>query len=159
MKKTRPFKWRPVLDKRVRVSVTALDIKWAKGCDPNKCMIKVATARAINVPHGYIRVDSTGVAVTRRNDFREKAFLPRVAVKAMLMFDDETTRDLVKPFSFWLEFHKTSRVHKASAERKEAINAARRARVAAGNPDRRYTLTKRIKGIAITQELAEEIDA
>ena len=51
-------------------------------------MIKVSTKRALNLAHGYIHVDATGVSISRNGKYREKAFLPRSAVKQMLLFDE-----------------------------------------------------------------------
>jgi hypothetical protein len=139
---------------RVRVSVTQDDIDKGKCGDQNKCMIKISVARAINVPHGYVRVDATGISVTRRPDYREKAFIPRQALANMLRFDKD--KDSVKPFYFWLVFHKTTPVAKASEQRKEAINRNRREN---DPPSKRkkYHLNKRIAGIAIDKELAAEL--
>lgn len=142
------------LKKNVRVHVTRRDIEEGKCTDPNKCMIKLAVARAINIPHGYIRVDSTGVSITRRNDYREKAFMPRTAVVNMFRFDN---KQQIEPFYFVLKFVKTTRVHKATAERREKVNQARARRKAEGRPDRQYSLAKRLRGVAVTAEMAAEI--
>jgi hypothetical protein len=113
-------------------------------------MIKLAVGRAIGVAHGYIHVDATGISVTRRDDYREKAFMPLRVYKRMLMFDNPDTRSRVKPFSFWLTFHPTTKVVKRD---KRAVNAARRIRVAAararGEKPKVYSLAKRIAGVAI----------
>lgn len=140
------------LSTKVRISVTQADIDVGKGCDPNKCMIKLAVARAINIPHGYIKVDATGISVTRRTTYREKAFIPRTALKNMLAFDKDKTA--VRPFAFTLTFHKTTKVYKASEHRKEQINRNRRE----NNPpsrNRKYGLAKRIQGIATTLAMLE----
>jgi hypothetical protein len=114
-------------------------------------MIKVAVARAIGVPHGYVKVDATGISVTRRKDYREKSFIPRTAIKHMLQFDKDPTQ--VKPFSFYLEFRKTSPVYKSTKERREQINKARK-----GKSQRKYNISERIAGIAVTDwALAKEL--
>lgn len=136
----------------VRVYVSQHDIDDGKSCDPNKCMIKIAVARAINIPHGYIKVDATGISVTRRTDYREKAFLPKAAVRNMLLFDKPDTRNTVKPFSFIATFHKTSRVVRSSEERKARINLLRRRRAAAGIKPKKYTLHMRVRGLSAPKE-------
>jgi hypothetical protein len=139
---------KPNLAKRVTINVSHTDITDSECRDPNKCMIKVAVARALRVAHGYIHVDSTGISVTRRKDFREKAFLPRIAAKNMYLFDDEDTAHLVKPFRFTAEFHKTTKVYKSSPERKAQINTRR-----AGVKRRKYSLHSRVIGLAIPKDL------
>lgn len=143
---------KPNLARHVKVRVTQADILEADCGDPNKCMIKVAVARAIGVPHGYIRVHATGIAVTRRQDYREKAFLPKTAYVNLLRFD--FNRDAVKPFTFNLEFRKTTRVHHSTSERRAQVNRARARRKEEGRPDKQYSLSKRLQGIAVTAELA-----
>lgn len=132
----------------VRVYVSQHDIDDGKSCDPNKCMIKIAMARAINIPHGYIKVDATGISITRRTDYREKAFLPAPVVRNMLLFDKPDTRNTVKPFSFTAIFHKTSRVVRSSEERKARINLLRNRRLAAGIRPKKYTLHRRVRGLS-----------
>jgi hypothetical protein len=138
---------KPNLSKKVRISVSNGDIHESECRDPNKCMIKIATARALRVAHGYIHVDATGISVTRRKDFREKAFLPRIAVRHMLEFDRKEY-DKLKPFQFTVEFHKTTRVYQSTTERKTQINARR-----AGKPTKKYTLHSRVVGVAVPKDL------
>lgn len=145
----------PNLAKSIAIQITQHDIDEGKCRDPNKCMIKIAVARAIDVPHGYIKVDATGVSVTRRTTYREKAFLPHNALINMLRFDQKQE---VKPFRFKLIFHKTSKVYKASEHRKAQVNAARAKRKAEGRPDKTYNLHQRVAGIAIDREMAAEIN-
>lgn len=137
---------------RVRIPVTQADIDDGMSCDPNKCMIKIATARAVNVPHGYIKVDATGISITRRTDWREKAFLPKAAVRNMLLFDKPDTRKTVKPFTFTAIFHKTTQVVRSSEERKARINLLRRRRAAAGIKPKKYTLHMRVRGLSTPKE-------
>lgn len=146
----------PNLGKTVMINVTAHDIEEGKCRDPNKCMIKLAVARAIDIPHGYIKVDATGVSITRRTDYREKAFLTHNALINMLRFDQ---KQQVKPFKFKLVFHKTSKVYKASEQRKAQVNAARHKRKAEGRPDKKYNLHQRVAGIAIDSTIAKAINS
>jgi len=159
-KKTRPSRLEKHasqvnFNKKVRCYVTKQMIEDAKCGDPNKCMIKLAVAKGINGPGLYIKVDSTGVAITRRNDRREKAFLPRVVVNNMVRFDNN--KESVTPFSFTLHFIPTTRVSKSSAERKAQVNAARRKRKENGRPDKKYDLHTRVKGLAVSPQLLEEV--
>jgi hypothetical protein len=144
----------PNLNKIVHVSIRQEHIDEGECRDPNKCMIKLAVAQAIGVPHAYIKVDARGIRITRRKDFREAAFMPMAAVKAMLAFD---RREAVEPFTVKLEFHKTTRVAKTSPERRKQVNAARAQRKAEGRPDKSYGLSKRLKGIAFTAEAARQL--
>ena len=143
---------KPNLAKRVAINVSNTDIHESECRDPNKCMIKVAVARALRIPHGYIHVDATGISVTRRDDFREKAFLPKTALKNMLKFDKKQYDEL-KPFRFMAEFHKTTKVVKSTAKRKARINELRNARLAAGIKPRKYNLKSRVVGIAFSKDL------
>lgn len=93
----------------LRIDVKQRDIDDGKCLLPNKCMIKLAVKRAIG-GHGYVAVDSTGISITRRSDYREKAFLPRAALAAMVQFDKDKTK--VKPFSFVAKFFKTTKIGK-----------------------------------------------
>lgn len=138
------------LSKKVRVTVTEDDILKAECRNPNKCMIKVAVARALDVPHGYIHVDASGIAVTRRKDFREKAFLPTNVKDKMILFDNEALP--VKAYSFSIVFHKTSRVYALTPKRKEQINKARR-----GKHRRKYSLRERVIGLAVSPDVAKAI--
>ena len=147
---------KPNLSKRVTVYVSNSDIHDSECCLPRKCMIKVAVARALRIPHGYIHVDSTGISVTRRSDFREKAFLPRIAQRKMLEFDAEKAArkqglpSKVTTFRFVAVFHKTTKVAKSSAKRKARINQLRNARAAAGIKPRKYNLQTRVAGLTST---------
>jgi DNA-binding XRE family transcriptional regulator len=137
----------PNLNVNVRIVVTQAHIDEGACRDPNKCMIKLAIAEALGVAHGYIRVDATGVRITRRKDYRERADLPRKALHALLAFD---RNERVEPFDFMLRFRKTTRVVKSTPERRTQINAARATRKAEGRPDKTYDLAKRIAGVAST---------
>lgn len=161
------------MSKVVHGEVSQEMIDLAKGCDPHKCMYKLAVSMAINVPGGYIKVDSSGVSITRRTDFREKAFLPMNMIKNMLLFD-EYKRQMeafrkgkreekpicpVKPHKFKLTFIKTTKVYRSSEERKEQINKARRKRKEEGRPDRKYYLHKRVAGLSAPMDIHKRLDA
>ena len=145
---------KPNLAKRVSVYVGSTAIHDSECCNPNKCMIKVAVAHALRIPHGYIHVDATGISVTRRDDYREKAFLPKIAQRKMLEFDrEEADRkkglpSKVTPFRFVAIFHKTSKVVKSNAARKARINQLRNARAAAGIKPKKYRLHQRVVGLS-----------
>jgi hypothetical protein len=146
----------PNLNKSVRIHIRQEHIDEGKCRDPNKCMIKLAIAEALGIAHGYIKVDSRGIRVTRRKDFREIAYMPDKAVRALLAFD---RKEPVKPFSVMLQFHKWTRVAKpASNDRREQINDARRKREAEGRTDRKYTgPSRRLMGISLTAETVRRV--
>lgn len=130
--------------KIVTVRVTQNDIDEGKCRDPNKCMLKLAIKREIG-GHGYVNVKGGVVSITRRSDYREKGFLPRSAVKAMLNFDE---KKLVKPFTFRVEFYKTTKI--ADAKRQAQMNAVtRKRRSEPGYKAKKYTMRQRIAGIAV----------
>lgn len=120
-------KWPP----RILIEVSKEDIDEGMCGLPNKCMIKLAVKRAIG-GHGYVKVESSGIAITRRDDFRERAFLPRPAQRAMVAFDN---KEPVRPFSFWLHFMKTSRIEKRDPDK---VNATRQKRKATGWKQPKY---------------------
>lgn len=144
----------PNLNKRIHVFVRQEHVDEGACGDPNHCMIKIAVAQAVGIANLYIRVDARGVGITRRKDYRERAFMPLIAYKKMLAFDRDAT---VEPFDFWLTFHKTSAVAPTSDERRAQINGNREKRKAEGRPDKRYGLAKRLKGVAFTAEAAKEL--
>jgi len=132
----------------ITVHVTQQDIDDAECGNPNKCAIKLAVKRSLDMSHGYIHVDAGGVSITRRPDYREKADLPRRMRNWIVAFDRhlEYGRPAPSPTSFPLHFRKTSPIIKRDTEQ---VNAARRKRVAEGRPDRRYPV-RRSAGIATT---------
>lgn len=133
-----------VQSKTVYIHVTKADIEAAECGNPNNCMIKVAAKRALNLAHGYISVDATGIAITRNGLYREKAFLPRSALPKMIAFDaDKAT---VKPFSFKVTFFKTSKIRKYDA-REVAMH--RRSAIKTGNAKKKYNMRSRVIGLAV----------
>jgi hypothetical protein len=105
-------------------------------------MIHVALKRAINMAHGYVHVTTNGIYITRRDDYRERAFVPNIAAQNIVLFDDGKK---VKPFDFWLEFLQHTKVVKVSRHRREQINEARRK---AGRPVKKYNISQRVAGVA-----------
>lgn len=132
--------------KNVSCHVTQDDIDTAQCGKPTKCMIKVALKRALNLSHGYIHVDATGVSISRNGSYREKAFLPRPALMKMLAFDRDKTS--VKPFRFSLQFFKTTKV--ADADRLLVVNkSSKKIRSKPGYVAKKYDMRSRVIGVAV----------
>lgn len=132
--------------KNVTCYVTQDDIDTAQCGKPTKCMIKVALKRALNLSHGYIHVDATGVSISRNGSYREKAFLPRPALMKMLQFDRD--KSSVTPFRFTLNFIKTTKV--ADAERLAVVNkASKKAKARPGYVAKKYDMRSRVIGVAV----------
>jgi hypothetical protein len=136
--------------KNIVVQVTRDDIESAECGKPTKCMIKVALKRALNLSHGYIHVDATGVSISRNGSYREKAFLPRPAMVNMVKFDAEANLPraarTVKPFKFQLQFFKTTKVNKYTPAQM-AVKIKRK--VENGNSKKRYDIRSRVIGLAL----------
>lgn len=129
--------------KIVTCFVTKEDIETAECRNPNKCMIKVALKRALNLAHGYIHVDASGISISRNGRYREKAFMPRTAQVRMLAFDSEKP---VSPFRFKLTFFKTTKVKEASEEQKESTY---RSHKKSGTAKKKYDMRSRVIGVAV----------
>lgn len=135
--------------KTITINVLKSDIEEGKCKDPNKCMLKLAIKREIG-GHGYVHVEGGNVAITRRPDYRERGFLPRPALKAMLDFDNQRE---VKPFKFKITFYKTTPIITAeTAERRYAL--LRKERAKPGHKQKKYTMRQRIAGIAVGGQAA-----
>jgi hypothetical protein len=133
--------------KHVTVHVTQGDIDAAECGKPTKCMIKVALKRALNLAHGYIHVDATGVSISRNCKYREKAFMPRPALINMLKFDKGKVG--VKPFTFKLHFVKTTPI--ADAERAASTRRAKqKERAKQGFVEKKYDMRSRVVGVALS---------
>jgi hypothetical protein len=130
----------------VGINISDAIIDGSKGCDPIGCEIKVATKVAIG-GHGYVNVDASGVAITRRNDYREKAFLTRPLQAWMIAFDKWSRNAGPRPKAIkaTLVFHKTTKIVKRD---RDEINAARQARAARGIKQKKYTMRERVVGLA-----------
>lgn len=130
-----------VQSKSMIISVTKGDIENAECRKPTKCMIKVAVKRALNLAHGYIHVDATGISISRNGSYREKSFMPNFVVKQMLSFDQHQE---VKPFRFKAVFHKTAPIQKKSEVSKE-----RRYAKELNVTKKKYDMRSRVIGVAI----------
>lgn len=130
-----------------------------------RCMEKVAIEeklRAIDPSGGdhHTRVDA-GVVRFNYKGYRYEAILPRVAKKALIMFDSEKKArarasrkgekfvSKVQPHGYVIEATKYRKVVEITRERQEQVNAARRKRKAEGRPDRTYDLRGRIQGMSL----------
>jgi hypothetical protein len=129
--------------KHMLISVTQAHIDAAKCRDPNKCMIKLAVIDAVG-KRCYCKVDLRGISITRRNDYRERSFIPQNAGRALVRFD---SREEVRPFHFWCHFEKTTRI--VSEERKAQVVQKRKEAKANGIKPKRYAYAKRIAGLAV----------
>lgn len=129
--------------KTVTIHVTKDDIEHAECGKPTKCMIKVATKRALNLSHGYIHVDATGVSITRNGSYREKAFMPRSVFVRMLAFDRS---EQVRPFSFKLTFFKTTKIlPKSESDIESTYVTSKRS----GAAKKKYDVRSRVIGVAV----------
>jgi len=129
--------------KHLQIDVTQANIDEGKCGKPNLCMIKLAVKHAVG-GHGYVKVDATGIAITRRDDYREKFSWPssrHPALLAMVAFDQNKP---VKPFSFVANFRKTSNIEKRDQTK---VSATRRKRRTEVGPDRKYDIRSRIVGV------------
>jgi len=134
---------------KIRVSVTQPDIDGGVQCDPAKCMAKVAIARALHEhdPKGgghKVRIDA-GTVRCALNGHRWEAKTPRTARVNLIKYDAEGAV-AVRPHRFTIKLVRGRKIEKLSEERKQQINDARAARIAAGRPDKHYTLRQRIVG-------------
>lgn len=143
--------------KRQKIFVSDHHIDEGKCRDTNKCMVKLAIKEAIG-GHGYVNVDGGIVSITRRSDYREKGMLPRSVREKVCKFDrlEEARRqgrqpapgDEVKPFSFWIDWIKTTPIRKETAAQRVRANERMDERKAAGWKKKDYSLRKRIVGMA-----------
>lgn len=148
MKRSPNVHGNPIQHKTITAHVTDDDIKNAECGNPNKCMIKVSVKRALNLAHGYIHVDATGVSISRNGKYREKAFLPHPVVRKMIQFDQVRLGGTPpKPFSFRLTFFRTTKVGKITDEQRKRYT--KRAK-ASGNSKKKYTMRSRVVGLSIS---------
>jgi hypothetical protein len=124
--------------------------------DMHRCMEKVGIAEALvnefgGEPHRYhVRIDG-GHAKFNLNGYRYEANTPKIAKNQLMCLDQRKWHHKLKPHRYVLHAVRGTKIYPMSRERKNQINVARRARIAAGNPDRkpnRLTLRKRIAGFA-----------
>jgi hypothetical protein len=146
------------------VNVIQRDIEDGKCMLISLCMHKVAIERALRKldPEGgdhKVRVDR-GCIKFNFQGHRYLAHLPRNAKLSLIQFDKERKAraraeregvkfvSAVKSHSYRVEAVKGTKVLPFTRERQEQINAARRARVAAGLPDKtKYDLRHRVEGL------------
>ena len=117
----------------------------------HKCMEKLAIEEALQqiFPHEHdshrVRVDGGHISFNAAG-YRHRADTPRIATASLIKFDQ---RKPVAPHQYTVTAYRTTRIQQHSSERQTEINKARRERVAAGSPDKRYerqTLHKRVVG-------------
>jgi hypothetical protein len=147
------------------VHVILRDIETGKCGEPGKCMEKVAIERGLREidPSGgdhHVRIDA-GIIKFNYKGYRWMAITPKKPKRALLLFDEETEpRKLaekrgekfvsrVRPHSWKLFATRGSKILPFTDERRQQVNDARRARIAAGIPDKTsYDLHKRVLGLA-----------
>lgn len=140
----------------ISASTEQRDINEALECKGRRkvdlCAEKVSFNRALMDQLGegtyHVRIDA-GHITFNYDGYRWVASTPKVVKNALIMFDDPKKygRDAVRPHRFKVHAIKSSKIAKASPQRKAKINAARRARVLSGAPDRKYpSLRQRIIG-------------
>jgi len=145
------------------VQVTQHDIDNSDCLKARKCMIKVAMERTLRDLSGnpihHSRVDA-GHATFHWQGYRYIADMPKKGKAALIKFDmeDKLRKKAVKagekfvsgvrPFKLTFRGRKVAKLPKNTPERTAQINAARRARVAGGQKQERYTLRDRIVGFA-----------
>lgn len=122
-------------------------------CSPTECWHYVAIAKLMEEmapgERHHVRVDAGHVKLNYRG-WRYIADTPR-HVKRSLMLFDKGRYDEVYVREYQLRFRRTTKIKAANTKRKAQINAARRARIAAGSdePRRNYqNLRARIEGFS-----------
>jgi hypothetical protein len=144
----------------IKVRITKEHIENGECGNSRNCMVGLAVQARLGLVHGYVHVDSTGVSITRRPDYREKALMPGKLAKEVCLHDEAKRLglnpfDYVQPQVVTFKFVKTTKIApKASKERRDQINKARRQRAAEGRPDRISYKRDRMAGIAIGPQLA-----
>lgn len=133
------------------VKVVREDIEVGKCLDPHRCMEKVAIARALTEEFGEgkverLRIDGAQIKFNL-NGYRWHATTPKKAKISLIAFDAKRP---VAPHQYAVTAIKGTRIQKASAERQHQINLARKARIAAGTPDKKrvgHSLRQRVVGL------------
>lgn len=149
---------------RVHVFVLQKDIEEGKCGLPSRCMEKIAIERALlkKNPDGVHRVKIDGGRITYVSRHAKwAAFTPKLAKRALMRFDRERKareraeksgerfKSAVQPHDYWFEAIKVYNIRpftKSDRRRLDQINTARKARAAAGNPDKRYDVRRRVEG-------------
>jgi hypothetical protein len=135
------------------ISVTQKDIDGGISCDQNNCMQQIAWARFLEVA---TRGEATHVKVVagkvrwRWRGHHWSADLPRKATAALIQYDNQKTRHLVKPHSYKATAFKGNKIQTMLPEHRERLDACRNAKIRAGISlnGNRQTLRQRIVGLA-----------
>jgi hypothetical protein len=137
---------------KFKVDVTKADIENGECRIATQCMEKVAIARTLmNEFRGKsdaelrVRIDAGHIKFNLRG-CRWIADTPKIASYSLQKFD---RKELVKPHSYVVVARKAGTIKKVSRDRQNQVNAARRARIRAGQPDKIYarkSLRKRVVG-------------
>jgi hypothetical protein len=137
---------------KFKVDVTQADIENGECRMATRCMEKVAIARTLMTEFRgksdaelRVRIDAGHIKFNLRG-CRWIADTPKIAAHSLQKFD---RKELVKPHSFVVVARKTATIKKVARDRQDQVNAARRARIRAGQPDKVYTrktLRKRVVG-------------
>lgn len=135
------------------VNVTQADIDNGECRMATRCMEKVAIARTLMTEFRgksdaelRVRIDAGHIKFNLRGA-RWIADTPKIAKASLIRFDRD--KSSVKPHSFVVIARKTGTIRKIPRDRQDQVNAARRARIRAGQPDKVYTrktLRKRVVG-------------
>jgi hypothetical protein len=131
---------------RIHIPDATMEETKSGGCKRTKCAIYVKIKEAIG-GHGYVSVDASGVAITRRSDYREKAFMPLPALNWMIAFD-RWTKGLgakPKPLTTTFKFFKTTKIHRS--RRDAAALKAQREKRKKLNRNKHYDRTKKKRGV------------
>jgi hypothetical protein len=135
---------------KLKVSVSQADIEEGECRKPSRCMEKLAVERALEkmFPNArgshHVKVHA-GATFFNVSGYRWMCVQHRIAKAALIQFDMKRT---VSPHSYTLEAQRKSKIQATTSERRKQINAARHARIAAGRPDKSYTMHDRVVGYA-----------
>lgn len=133
------------------VKVCSKDIEEGECRDPHRCMEKLAIFRALTEMLGEgkverLRLDGAQIKFNY-NGYRWHATTPKKAKVSLITFD---AKKPVAPHQYTVTAIKGTRIQKQSAERQHQVNLARKARIAAGTPDKQRTgqsLHQRVIGL------------
>jgi hypothetical protein len=142
---------------KLHVSIVSTDIEIGIPCDPTRCMHRVGITRAATQQLNLTEEEARKLHVTVKNSgitfnyqgHRWRSPTPQKAINSLIQYDNEKTRQLVRPHNYAITAIKGEKVVPFTRERQDQINAARIARAEAGCPDRVYkkpTLRDRIVG-------------
>ncbi len=133
------------------VQVLREDIEAGKCRDPHRCMERVAIARALKNMLGTNEVDRLridGAQIKFNYDgHRWHATTPKKAKVNLIKFDAKKS---VAPHQYDVTAIKGTKINRVTAERQHQINLARKARIAAGTPDKNpttHSLHQRVIGL------------